>query len=84
MPRRLAASLRDRLEGTKEHGLVLAFGVEPRAPLEAASSDRQHVNRDRTQIPATDFGPKPKHRRVVAQLLPILGRPALDQRLGRT
>ena len=45
--------------------------------------DRQHIDRNRTQVPAADLGGKPEQRRVVAQLLPVFGAPALSQALGR-
>src|SRR5580693_5056913 len=84
MPRRLAAALRNRLEGTKENGLVLALCAGPRAPLEAAVGDRQHVERNRAQAPPANLSGEPKQRRVIAQLLSILCRPTLNQRLSRS
>jgi TolB-like protein/DNA-binding SARP family transcriptional activator/Flp pilus assembly protein TadD len=82
-PRRLVSALGDRLERTKADALVLSPGVKPRAPLEPAVRDPQHVDRDRPQIAAANLGGETEQRRVVAQLLSVLGGPSLDQGLGR-
>ena len=63
-------------------GLVLSPGVEPRAALKPAARDPQHVDHDRPEIAATNLGGESDERRFVAQLLPVLGGPALDQGLG--
>ena len=81
--RRLVSALGDRLEGAKVDGLVLSPGVAPRAPLEPAARDPQHVDHDRPEIAATNLGGETEQRRFVAQLLPVLSGPALDQGLGR-
>jgi hypothetical protein len=71
--RRLLSALGDSLEGRKTDDPVLSPRVEAHALLELTARDPEHVDRDRPQIAAVNLSGESDERRVIAQLLPLLG-----------
>src|SRR5713101_774876 len=65
----------DRLEIA---GLIAALGIAPGAALEPGTRKRETFPREIERGPAADRRPEAEPRHVLAQLLALFGRPALD------
>src|ERR1700694_191259 len=73
------AALDEGLDRLEIAGLVAALGIAPGAALKPGARERETFPREIERGSAADRRLEAEPRHIVAQVLPLLGRPGLDQ-----